>query len=61
MAGQAINFGWEAREDYIRRAMKISPKRKLEWLYEINEFFGKYAPKKSRIARMKLRALRSRS
>ena len=61
MAKQAINCGWETREDYIRKAMKKSPKRKLEWLYEINEFFWKYAPQKSKIARMKLRAAQSRS
>ena len=57
MANKIINFGWEIHETRVRRAMTIPAKRKLEWLYDINEFFRKYAPKQSKIARRRLRAL----
>jgi hypothetical protein len=32
---------WESREERLLRFMKISPKKKLEWLLEINEFIHK--------------------
>jgi hypothetical protein len=32
---------WESREERLLRFMKITPKKKLEWLLEINEFIHK--------------------
>lgn len=32
---------WESREERLLRFMRISPKKKLEWLLEINEFLNK--------------------
>jgi|GEM_PF-1532095 hypothetical protein len=37
MKGKNIDFGWESREERIRRGMLISPRNKLIWLKEINE------------------------
>ena len=33
-----VNFGWESAEERLKRDMKIPPKKKLEWLREMNEF-----------------------
>ena len=33
-----INFGWENEEEKIRRRLKITPKNKLIWLKEFNDF-----------------------
>ena len=35
------NFGWQSREDKIRENLKITPKNKLIWLQEFNEFIYK--------------------
>jgi hypothetical protein len=32
---------WENEEERLLRFMKISPKKKLEWLLEMNEFLYK--------------------
>ena len=53
-----IDFGWESEKDRLRRFMRISPQRKLEWLREMSEFIAKcYSFTQKRIFR-KLRALR---
>jgi hypothetical protein len=42
-----IDFGWENQTERLKRHMSISPKKKLELLYELNCFTRKYAIKKS--------------
>lgn len=48
-------FKWESQRERLLRFMKISPKKKLEWLREINEFTAKYSSKRSNLIRRKLR------
>ncbi|MDO8662647.1 MAG: hypothetical protein Q7K98_05450 [Candidatus Omnitrophota bacterium] len=48
-------FKWETEEEKLSRYMKIPPKKKLEWLYEMNRFLDKYTPKKYKAIRHKLR------
>ena len=50
-----MNFGWETEKERILRFMKISPKKKLEWLNEMHEFIFKATTKKDRLLRQKLR------
>ena len=38
-----IDFGWENQIDRLKRHMSITPKKKLELLYELNRFTRKYA------------------
>ena len=33
-----MNFGWESEDEKLSRYMKISPKKKLEWLQKMYEF-----------------------
>jgi len=33
-----VNFGWEDEKAKLLRYMKISPKKKLEWLQKMHEF-----------------------
>ena len=33
-----MNFEWESEEKKLSRYMKISPKKKLEWLRKMHEF-----------------------
>lgn len=42
-----INFGWETQTERLKRHMSMTPKRKLELLYELNRFTRKYALKKT--------------
>ncbi|MFA4854528.1 MAG: hypothetical protein WC616_04165 [Candidatus Omnitrophota bacterium] len=48
-------FKWETEEERLLRHMKIPPKKKLQWLYEMNKFLDKYTPKKYKAMRRKLR------
>lgn len=48
-------FKWETEDERIFRFMKISVKKKLEWLYEINEFLNKFSSKKIKKIRQKLK------
>ncbi|MCK5580204.1 MAG: hypothetical protein KAJ18_02915 [Candidatus Omnitrophica bacterium] len=48
-------FEWESEKDRLLKALKMSPRRKMEWLREMNEFSAKYMPSKSRKVRQKLR------
>ena len=41
-------FKWENQEDRLQRIMKISPKNKMEWLRQMNDFLRKAATKKQR-------------
>lgn len=42
---------WETQEERLRKFMRISPKKKLEWLYQMNEFVRKFSFKKQEIVR----------
>lgn len=33
-----MNFEWESETERLKRHMRISPKKKLEWLAELLEF-----------------------
>lgn len=48
-------FKWESEEEKLKRYMKIPPKAKMEWLYEINEFLSKTSDKSLRKIRHKMR------
>jgi len=50
-------FKWESESERLKRFMKIPPKKKLEWLYQMNEFITKYSSKHSISLRRKLRRL----
>ena len=52
-------FEWESESERLIKAMKISPKKKLEWLRQMNEFSEKYTPSKTKKIRRKLKASRS--
>ena len=49
---------WESEEARLLRFMGIPPKKKLEWLRQINEFIVKCSSKRSRLIRWKLRGIR---
>jgi len=38
-----VKFGWETEEERLRRQIAIPPKKKLEWLWQINCFVRKYS------------------
>lgn len=48
-------FRWETEEERLSRFIKIPPKKKLEWLRQMNEFIDKFSSKNSRAIRQKLR------
>jgi len=41
-------FSWETEDKRLLRFMKIRPKRKLEWLLEMNKFALKFWPKEQK-------------
>jgi len=47
---------WETEEERLKRFMKIPAKKKLEWLYQINEFVNKFSSAGQKKIRQKLRA-----
>jgi hypothetical protein len=49
---------WETSEEKIRRTMKISPKKKLEWLKDMHDFLCKTLTKKQKRLFYKLRESR---
>ncbi|MBN2119532.1 MAG: hypothetical protein JW734_00570 [Candidatus Omnitrophica bacterium] len=49
------SFDWENRKERIRRHMRITPKNKLIWLKEFNEFLHKALSKKKKRIHSKLR------
>jgi len=49
-------FEWESDDERLAKFMRISPKKKLEWLLQMNEFVYKFSSKKQRSIRRKLRA-----
>jgi len=48
-------YKWESEEERILRFMKISPLKKLEWLYQMNKFMSKFSSKRQKIIQQKLR------
>ncbi len=48
-------FRWETEEERLKRSMKISPQKKLELLYDMNKFLSKFATRKARNIRNKLK------
>ncbi len=51
-------FKWESEEERLLRFMKVSPKKKLEWLRQMNEFIEKASSKKDLLLRRKMRQTR---
>lgn len=49
-------FKWETENERILKHMRIPPKKKLEWLYEMNQLISKTSLKRYRQIRKKLRA-----
>ena len=50
-----ITFRWDTEEERLLRFMKISPKKKLEWLRDMNDFLAKTSSKRQRLIRQQLR------
>lgn len=48
-------FQWETPKERLLRGMRLSPKQKLEWLWQINQFVYKYSTPTTRRIRQKLR------
>lgn len=48
-------FGWESEKERLLRHMKIPPKKKLEWLRQMEDFITKYTSKNRMFIRKKLR------
>ena len=53
-------FKWESETDRLLRFMKISPRKKLEWLQQMHEFTLKFYSKKMKKDFWKLREPRHR-
>ena len=51
-------FKWETEEERLLRFIKIPPKKKLEWLRQMNEFILKCSSKRTRAIRRQLREIR---
>lgn len=51
-------FKWETEKERLLRFMKISPKKKLEWLRQMHEFIVKASSKRGKLIRWKLREMR---
>jgi hypothetical protein len=54
----SMTFRWETEDERLLRSMKIPPKKKLEWLREIQEFMEKSSSKRTMRIRKKLRETR---
>lgn len=48
-------FKWESQEERLLKSMNISPKRKMEWLRQMNELSRKVSTKKRMDIRRQLR------
>ena len=53
-----MNFEWESEKERIARYMKISPKKKLEWLEQMRKFMLKFSSKQRRKIFSTLRSIR---
>jgi len=52
-------FEWETHEERLRRFMKISPLKKMEWLHEMHKFLVLASTEETRLIRRKLREMRN--
>lgn len=50
-------FKWESEDERLLRFIKISPKKKLEWLHQMHKFIVKSSSKRTKLIRWKLRKL----
>ncbi len=50
-------FKWETKKERLLEFMKIPPKTKLEWLYQMNKFMLRFSSKKTKNIRQKLREI----
>lgn len=48
-------FEWETHDQRLRRFMKISPQKKLEWLRQMQEFMLRTSSKRVKAIRLELR------
>lgn len=48
-------FKWESEEERLLKFMRIPPKKKLEWLFQMNRFLHRFSSKKQERIRQKLR------
>ena len=46
---------WETQQERLKRFMKIPPRKKMEWLQQMNEFTLKTSSKRTMAIRRKLR------
>ena len=53
-----MNSHWETEEEKLIRFMKIPPKKKLEWLYQMHQLLTKAWTKKKKHDYFKLREAR---
>jgi hypothetical protein len=53
-----MNFGWESEDDKILRYLKLSPKKKLEWLQRMHEMFVATATPERKKRFWKLRGIK---
>ncbi len=51
-------FEWETHDERLRRFMKISPQKKLEWLHQMHEFMLRTSSRRVRAVRLELRKKR---
>jgi hypothetical protein len=51
-------FKWETEEERLLRFIRIAPKKKLEWLRQMNEFILKCSSKRTMSIRRQLREIR---
>jgi len=50
-----MTFEWETDRERLLRLMKIPPKKKLEWLRQMQELNAKHRPRFRRYLRSRLR------
>ncbi|MFH1775952.1 MAG: hypothetical protein ABH952_00085 [Candidatus Omnitrophota bacterium] len=50
-------FKWETKKERLLKFIKISPKKKLEWLRQMNEFIAESSSKRNKLIRWKLRKI----
>lgn len=50
-----MNFGRETEDERIQKFMRIPPRKKLEWLYQMQQFILEASSKSQRKLRLKLR------
>ena len=51
-------FEWETHDQRLRRFMKISPLKKLEWLRQMHEFMLRTSSRRVKAIRLELRRRR---